>query len=157
MSFDQYKKMDLILDYESPQGTKKKQCKTVTKSNVDMKLFSQQKCRLDFVCFVRRGYNLLRTTELAFSENQQSVLNDLQFLEETIKTRSNNDSYLNDLLTDLSGQVKQAFSRADWFFKWGLHYLPSITRMYKQRMSFVKKKIFSRFVYKKRCSFIATV
>lgn len=30
------------------------------------------------------------------------------------------------LLEDLQGQVSEAFSRDDWYTKWGLHYLPSL-------------------------------
>jgi len=32
------------------------------------------------------------------------------------------------LLADLNGQVKQAFSKSEWFSKWGTHYLPSLSR-----------------------------
>ncbi|KAH3759234.1 von willebrand factor type A domain protein [Pelomyxa schiedti] len=32
------------------------------------------------------------------------------------------------LLQDASGQVTEAVSRADWFAKWGVHYLPSLMR-----------------------------
>merc|ERR1719464_1425993 len=30
------------------------------------------------------------------------------------------------LLEDLTGQVAEAFSREDWFTKWGVHFLPSL-------------------------------
>mmetsp|Transcript_4644 Transcript_4644/g.9884 ORF Transcript_4644/g.9884 Transcript_4644/m.9884 type:complete len:484 (-) Transcript_4644:124-1575(-) len=33
---------------------------------------------------------------------------------------------LADLLLDVEGQFKQAISRADWYKKWGRHYLPSL-------------------------------
>ncbi len=129
MTIDQYKKLELVLDYISPHGKKNKQCKSVIKQDGDLKLFNQQKYRLEFVHSIRNGYNLLRKDEQTFTKHQQSVLDKIQVLEETIKTHSNDDNYLTDLLTDLSGQVKQAFSRYDWFSKWGIHYLPSITRM----------------------------
>jgi Mg-chelatase subunit ChlD len=32
------------------------------------------------------------------------------------------------LCDDLEGQVSEAFSRRDWFTKWGTHYLPSLSR-----------------------------
>jgi hypothetical protein len=129
MTIDQYKKLNIILDYESPFGEKKKQCKSITKLDGDIKLLNQQKYRLEFVYFIRKGYELLRGGEETFTNSQHSVLNDIQSLEQTIKNHSNNDSYLTDLLTDLTGQVKEAFSRYDWFSRWGIHYLPSITRM----------------------------
>jgi hypothetical protein len=129
MTADQYQKLEIILDYDSAFGEKKKQCKTITKLNEDVKLLNHQKHRLEFVYWIRQGYNLLRGDQKTYTDNEQSVLNNLQTLEETIKSHSTNDKYLTDLYTDLSGQVKQAFSRYDWFTRWGVHYLPSITRM----------------------------
>merc|ERR1712046_368512 len=32
------------------------------------------------------------------------------------------------LVKDLDGQVKEAFSRWDWYNRWGQHYLPSLCR-----------------------------
>jgi len=32
------------------------------------------------------------------------------------------------LLEDLQGQGVQAFSRPDWYYKWGVHYIPSLAR-----------------------------
>jgi len=39
-----------------------------------------------------------------------------------------NDERVVALLKDLEGQVTEAFSRKDWFDKWGVHYLPSLMR-----------------------------
>jgi hypothetical protein len=41
-----------------------------------------------------------------------------------------NDEFVKDLLTDLTGQVDQAITREDWFKKWGVHFLPSLTRKF---------------------------
>ena len=38
------------------------------------------------------------------------------------------------LLKDAQGQVTEAFSRADWFRKWGIHYLRSITGAHNQEL-----------------------
>ncbi len=126
---DQYQTLNIILDYESPYGEKKKQCTTTSRIDGNEKLLNQQKHRLEFVYFIRKGYQSLRDTQTTFTHNQQSVLDSLQSLEEAIKHHSTDDNYLTDLLTDLTGQVKEAFSRFDWFKRWGIHYLPSITRM----------------------------
>jgi hypothetical protein len=37
-----------------------------------------------------------------------------------------NDKRVQELLKDLEGQVMEAFSRTDYFSKWGTHYLPSL-------------------------------
>ena len=42
------------------------------------------------------------------------------------------DEYINDLVKDLNGQVQEAISREDWFNKWGVHFLPSLTRKFNQ-------------------------
>ncbi|CAF2924759.1 unnamed protein product [Rotaria sp. Silwood2] len=128
MTMDQYKTMKIILHYESPHGQKKKQCKSLERLDGDIKLLNQQKYRLELVYLIRKGYELLRGSEQTFTTNQQSVLDPIESLEQTIKNHSTNDNYLTDLLTDLTGQIKAAFSRYDWFAKWGIHYLPSITR-----------------------------
>ncbi|KAI9143422.1 hint-domain-containing protein [Paraphysoderma sedebokerense] len=46
-----------------------------------------------------------------------------------VSTLSIPDSaYVQDLWKDIKGQTSQAVSRADWFDKWGKHYLPSLCR-----------------------------
>jgi len=37
-------------------------------------------------------------------------------------------TFIQDLLKDLTGQIKEAFSKKEWYDKWGKHYLPSIAR-----------------------------
>jgi len=41
---------------------------------------------------------------------------------------ASNDKRLLTLLDDVTGQVKEAFSKKDFYKKWGLHYLPSLMR-----------------------------
>ncbi|UJR16404.1 hypothetical protein I4U23_003307 [Adineta vaga] len=128
MKEDQYKTMKILLDYESPYGIKSRQCKSVTHVPADLKIINQQRHRLEFVQYIRHGYEILRGGLLQFNDHQKEVLDNLQFLEETIQQHTADAQYETDLLADLTGQVKQAFSRFDWFQKWGIHYLPSITR-----------------------------
>ncbi|VBB18610.1 von willebrand factor type A domain protein, putative [Yasminevirus sp. GU-2018] len=33
-----------------------------------------------------------------------------------------------DIMKDMSGQIAEAFSRKDWYVRWGRHYLPSLVR-----------------------------
>ena len=129
MSNENYKKLNLILDYESPFGqTKAKQSRTIIKLDGDEKLLNHQKFRLEFVDTIRQSH--ASSLQGDFTTNQEKILENLHALEERIKVHSTDDSYLTDLLADLTGQVNQAFSRAEWFHKWGKHYLPSLTRMF---------------------------
>jgi hypothetical protein len=55
----------------------------------------------------------------------------LKTLEEEMRQYPDkNDQFVKDLLTDLTGQVDQAITREDWFKKWGVHFLPSLTRKF---------------------------
>lgn len=50
------------------------------------------------------------------------------FLTETLSFYQNTEQsqYIKDLLLDADGQVREAFSRPDWYSKWGQHYVPSL-------------------------------
>ncbi len=128
MSINQYKTLKIILDYESPHGEKKKQCESITKLNENEKQLNQQKHRLELVHLIRKNHEYARNLGATFTDNDPNISADIQSLEEKIKNHSTDDKYLTDLLADLTGQVKQALSRSDWFKKWGTHYLPSIAR-----------------------------
>ena len=44
------------------------------------------------------------------------------------------DDALRGLIEDLTGQVTEAISRQDWFFRWGRHYLPSLERAHRLQL-----------------------
>lgn len=47
-------------------------------------------------------------------------------LAETMSNDANDDEYVKAVRADLSGQVREAFSRQDWYRRWGRHYVPSL-------------------------------
>jgi hypothetical protein len=97
-------------------------------------LIAQQKFRLQFVHCVRSIFEAKRQKQnQATTANAQceAAMNQLQVLETEMRQYAqNNDEYVKDLLTDLTGQVQEAISREDWFKKWGVHFLPSLTRKF---------------------------
>ena len=54
--------------------------------------------------------------------------------------RHTGDEYIQNMLYDISGQVKEALNmtsdgeREDWFSRWGIHYLRSLQEAYKKEM-----------------------
>jgi len=56
--------------------------------------------------------------------NATTIIKELSL---TLKTSCVKDHpYIVDLLKDIDGQVTEAFSRVDWYRRWGRHYLPSL-------------------------------
>jgi len=87
----------------------------------------QQKFRLELVDRVRNVFQLKRQAQNA--EALTLALNQLKALENEMKEHATDSSpYIRDLYKDLTGQVHEALSRQDWFKKWGVHFLPSLTR-----------------------------
>lgn len=94
-------------------------------------LLIQHKFRLQFVHCVRTVFEAMRQENNSKTKNEeyQVAMNRLTELEEEMrKYADTNDEFIKDLLTDLTGQVKEAIIREDWFKKWGIHFLPSLTR-----------------------------
>lgn len=60
------------------------------------------------------------------SEAAKAVISNL--VSEISKSSVASDEYIVALLEDLTGQATEALSRADYFRKWGRHYLPSLAR-----------------------------
>jgi len=52
---------------------------------------------------------------------------------QTLTSYASKSKYLQDLLRDLDGQVREAMSRSDWFTKWGVHYLLSLADAHRQQ------------------------
>eukprot|EP01105_Mastigella_eilhardi_P008978 TRINITY_DN2145_c0_g3_i1.p1 TRINITY_DN2145_c0_g3~~TRINITY_DN2145_c0_g3_i1.p1 ORF type:complete len:819 (-),score=149.10 TRINITY_DN2145_c0_g3_i1:60-2471(-) len=84
---------------------------------------SVQLCRALFSEYVRRAVREARVQGIG--EAQKTV----RLLSEYIRHSSIvTDPRVAALLEDVEGQVLQAFSREDWYQRWGKHYLPSLVR-----------------------------
>ncbi|CAF0945756.1 unnamed protein product [Rotaria sordida] len=98
----------------------------------DLNLITRHKMRLEFVHYVRTALEKMKsikTNPKNAKEQHDEVMNELRKFEENMKLVANeNDDYIKDLLADLTGQVQEAVGKQEWFNKWGVHYLPSLTR-----------------------------
>ncbi|CAF1316855.1 unnamed protein product [Rotaria magnacalcarata] len=92
----------------------------------DLRRLTQQKFRLQFVHCVRTAAEAMRR-----EANQDTVIamNQIKQLEQDMRNYTNgSDAFVKDILADLTGQVQEALGNKAWFKKWGLHFLPSLTR-----------------------------
>jgi hypothetical protein len=100
----------------------------------DRHLIDQHKFRLRFVHCVRSVFETMRERQknaAIGTEQSEAAMKQLKTLEEEMRQYPDkNDQFVKDLLTDLTGQVDQAITREDWFKKWGVHFLPSLTRKF---------------------------
>jgi hypothetical protein len=100
----------------------------------DLHLIAQQKFRLRFVHAVRTTLEEMRKklkNPAITTEKIEAAKNQMKALEEEMRQYPDkDDGFVKDLLTDLTGQVDEATSREDWFGKWGVHFLPSLTRKF---------------------------
>ncbi|CAF2207557.1 unnamed protein product, partial [Rotaria magnacalcarata] len=95
-------------------------------------IIRRQKFRLQFVHLVRTVLEHMRQTKKSIAEEKQGhedALNQIEKLEKDMKSYANGtDEFLKDLFSDLTGQAKEAVGKVEWFKKWGVHFLPSLTR-----------------------------
>ncbi|CAJ1955833.1 unnamed protein product [Cylindrotheca closterium] len=83
---------------------------------------------------------LIRSAEERFTKKEGNALQVAQqeitklvvefdlALEESVNVESNSRTILKAIREDLTGQITEAYSRADWYNKWGKHYLLSLAR-----------------------------
>ena len=126
---DAASKWECVLTYDTVQERKKSLKFDIDRlaqaANPDAIL--QQKFRLELIDRVRNVVESRRQT--ANNEALESASNRLKELENAMKEHATDGSpYIRDLYKDLTGQVHEALSREDWFKKWGIHFLPSLTR-----------------------------
>ena len=120
---------EFTVTYDTVQEKKKSIKFTLKNSSqqTDIDLINRHKFRLEFVHCVRTAFEKLRENNT--NAQRQEVMNQMKVLEENMNKYANgNDEYVRDLLADLTGQVQQAIEKDDWFRKWGIHFLPSLTR-----------------------------
>jgi len=91
----------------------------------------RERCRIAFVEGLASAMSLMRLTRMDKMQGRQLPLIDaqhkLQELDAQITASPGAETpEVESILEDLRGQVAEAFSREDWFTKWGLHFLPSL-------------------------------
>lgn len=103
----------------------------------DLNQIIRHRARLEFVHCIRTTFEKMRPdkTKPSSKDKQSKTAIDpiKQLNKEITKYAYENDEFIKDLLVDLTGQVHLALENHDWFMKWGIHYLPSLTRKYDQR------------------------
>lgn len=99
----------------------------------DAKLRAEvQRCRLRLVDGVRDAMKAVKLTPADIAVGKKMPLEVGQDLVTAMiddfrtSPASAGNEYMAALIEDLTGQVAEAFSREDWYKKWGIHYLPSL-------------------------------
>lgn len=105
-----------------------------TSQQADLERIIRHKFRLEFVHCVRTALEKLRenkSTLVSYKKRLEESMNAItQLKKELTKYSNGNDEFLKDLLADLTGQVQLGLEKEDLFRKWGIHFLPSLTREY---------------------------
>jgi hypothetical protein len=105
-----------------------------TFQQTDFDQIIRHKFRLEFVHCVRNAMEMMleqKTKSKSKKKQYQEKMDQIEILKEEMKKYTNsNDEFIKDLFADLTGQVKEALEREDWFNKWGIHFLPSLTRKF---------------------------
>ena len=132
----------LTLTYDTV-GSKKKSLEFGVKKateQADLDLITRHKFRLEFVHCVRSTCEKMsdkKTTSTNEAKRRKETTNEIKELEKEMKKYTDkNDEFIKDLLADLTGQVNEAVGRKDWFMKWGIHFLPSLTRKFDRLWNF---------------------
>lgn len=98
----------------------------------DLQQIAQQKFRLRSVHCVRVLFDAMRQklkNPSLPSDQLDAAKTELRALEKEMKRYPDQtDQFVKDLLADLTGQVEEATCKEEWFKKWGVHFLPSLTR-----------------------------
>lgn len=127
-------KLQLAVEYDTVSEKGKTQPIPIdtNSQNANRIEFARENFRFRFIDCVRSIFEVKRSNTANATENQnelQGATEKLKQLEADMAAFENGqDPYVQDLLKDLTGQVAEAISKAEWFKKWGVHYLPSLTR-----------------------------
>merc|ERR1712039_136791 len=95
----------------------------------------RQRCRTSFVDGVREAMKMTKLTSLQKMQGKAMPLAEAQARVQVIADMITDSPAMEGedaeavaaLLEDVEGQCAEAFSREDWFTKWGVHFLPSLT------------------------------
>ena len=136
LSADSSSNVQLTLKYDTVHQKNKSITCNLNNIRVEAQpnLFNQHKYRLEFVQCIRMAMNTkgkIQSPSISIYQDrpQQTINVDAAALQnEMQKYADDNNKFIKDLYTDLTGQVQEALQREDWFKKWGIHFLPSLIR-----------------------------
>lgn len=83
--------------------------------------FELHEKRFKFVSCIKSAIDYIEVRDM---ENANLVLND--FIKQLKSCKIKHNLYIKNLIKDMEGQVMEAFSRNDWYHRWGKHYIPSL-------------------------------
>ena len=108
-----------------------------TSEQADLDQIIRHKARLEFVHCIRSTFEKMREDKTKSNSKtkrfKETMEHFTQLKEQITKYANANDEFITDLLADLTGQVQLAMENENWFMKWGIHYLPSLTRKYDEK------------------------
>jgi len=124
------------LDYRGVQAAKSASCSCRGSGSEDTRysfsFVESQRLRLRFVDVLRNAMLVIKKQNafekaqgkpIPLPEAQRTVEG---FRDEILASPARELESVKYLLEDLTSQVSEAYSREDWYKKWGLHYLPSL-------------------------------
>mmetsp|Transcript_115465 Transcript_115465/g.327175 ORF Transcript_115465/g.327175 Transcript_115465/m.327175 type:complete len:679 (-) Transcript_115465:42-2078(-) len=104
-------------------------CEKKFQKTDDVEVVESQRLRVQFVDVCRKAMEKMSFTggpeqvAAALLEGQGMIK---AFMDEVETSPACDADSVKALLEDVTGQVSEAFSREDWYSKWGRHYLPSL-------------------------------
>merc|ERR1711971_1273094 len=93
------------------------------------KLVGPQLLRCRFIEVIHDAVSILSTVTEDTLARAQSLIE--TFIKEIDDSKVTDNEFVKSLREDAAGQSKEAVSRADWYRKWGCHYMPSIVFAHK--------------------------
>jgi len=121
------KYLDVTVTYISTGATDASRITGAVQGVVHDNEIDVQRFRGRFVDEVNSGLQGCYEGKRFVAENLPGAIAIFESFGTEITSHPNNvDERVQGLLTDLTGQVTEAFSKKDWFQKWGRHYIPSL-------------------------------
>lgn len=116
--------LQATLKYETIDSAKPLECTIEAKvwdASLDLEVEAQRH-RVTAINCIKSAMQLMGSNKI--SEASKTILNLVTEIKGSASAKS--DKRVQELLKDLEGQVTEAFSKYDFYSKWGKHYLPSL-------------------------------
>ncbi|KAJ4462146.1 putative Protein arginine N-methyltransferase 6 [Paratrimastix pyriformis] len=115
--------LEVTLRYEADGHPKTVAVRATAMPNDTAHEFLVQRSRLDTCDAMRRAIGLGRASNVPAAQQAIATMG-----AQLGEGPAHEDGRLVALVKDLEGQVREAFSREDWWQRWGRHYVPSLLR-----------------------------